>query len=190
MPNCMKKIAKLMILTRNVILASPGSILCPMRGSFCKGYCLWKWSKIFPKKSSQTRIPPNFGLKKFFQKKKNRYFDSNLVKFGGQNGCPGTHDHFLGLLNIKMMKMAKRDPRRAQTVLKPCGNAFSAQKTYLGTILDHFYVQESQAQVVSARTAILTPKFDQVRVEISKNSFLEKFFQPKISRNTCLTQIF
>ena len=27
-----------------------------------------------------------------------------------------------------MMKMAKRDPRRALTALKPCGNAFSAQK--------------------------------------------------------------
>ena len=32
--------------------------------------------------------------------------------------------------------MAKRDPRRALTVLKPCGNAFSAQKTYMGSILD------------------------------------------------------
>ena len=32
--------------------------------------------------------------------------------------------------------------------------------------------------------------FDQVRVEISNYNFLEKFFQPQISRNTCLTQIF
>ena len=43
--------------------------------------------------------------------------------------------HFLGLLNIKMMKMAKRDPRCALTVLKPCGNDFSAQETYMGSIL-------------------------------------------------------
>ena len=38
-----------------------------------------------------------------------------------------------------MMKMPKRDPRRAQTVLKPCGNAFSAQKPIwepIWTILD------------------------------------------------------
>ena len=34
------------------------------------------------------------------------------------------------------MKMAKRDSTRALTVLKPCGNAFSAQKTYMGSILD------------------------------------------------------
>ena len=31
--------------------------------------------------------------------------------------------------------MAKRDPKRALTVLKPCGNDFSAQKTYMGSIL-------------------------------------------------------
>ena len=29
---------------------------------------------------------------------------------------------------MKMMKIAKRDPKRALTVLKPCGNAFPAQK--------------------------------------------------------------
>ena len=46
------------------------------------------------------------------------------------------NSHFLGLLNIKMMKMDKREPRRALTVLKPSGNAFSAQKTYMGSILD------------------------------------------------------
>ena len=86
-----------------------------------------------------------------------------------------------GLLNIKMMKMPKRDPRRAQTVLKPCGNAFSAQKTYLGTILDHFYDFGGLGVLASAMTAILTPKFDQIRVEISKNSFLEKFFSPKLA---------
>ena len=34
--------------------------------------------------------------------------------------------------------------------------------------------------VVSARTAILTAKFDQVRVEISIFLFLEKFFRPKL----------
>ena len=32
-----------------------------------------------------------------------------------------------------MMKIAKRDPRRALTVLKPCGNAFSAQKPIMGS---------------------------------------------------------
>ena len=37
---------------------------------------------------------------------------------------------------MKMEKMAKTDPRRGLTVLKPCGNAFSAQKTYMGSILD------------------------------------------------------
>ena len=31
-----------------------------------------------------------------------------------------------------MMKMAKRDLRRALTALKPCGNAFSAQKPIWG----------------------------------------------------------
>ena len=31
-----------------------------------------------------------------------------------------------------MMKMAKRDPRRVLTVLKPCRNAFSAQKPTWG----------------------------------------------------------
>ena len=46
------------------------------------------------------------------------------------------NSHFLRLLNIKMMKMAKRDPRRTLMLLKLCGNAFSAQKTYMGSILD------------------------------------------------------
>ena len=31
-----------------------------------------------------------------------------------------------------MMKMAKREPRRALTVVKLCGNAFSAQKPIWG----------------------------------------------------------
>ena len=35
---------------------------------------------------------------------------------------------FRSSMPIKMIKMAKRHPRRAMTVLKPCGNAFSAQK--------------------------------------------------------------
>ena len=39
------------------------------------------------------------------------------------------------------MKMGKQDPRRALTVLKPCGNAFSAQKTYMGSILDRKALQ-------------------------------------------------
>ena len=32
--------------------------------------------------------------------------------------------------------MAKTEPRRAPMILKPCGNIFSAQKTYMGSILD------------------------------------------------------
>ena len=34
-----------------------------------------------------------------------------------------------------MMKMAKRDPRRALTVLRPCGNAFWwSEKNFFGTL--------------------------------------------------------
>ena len=37
---------------------------------------------------------------------------------------------------MKLKKMAKTASRRATTVLKPCGNVFSAQKTYVGSNLD------------------------------------------------------
>ena len=35
----------------------------------------------------------------------------------------------------KVMKIAKNDPKRALTVLKPRLNVFSAQKTYMGVHL-------------------------------------------------------
>ena len=35
-----------------------------------------------------------------------------------------------------MMKITKKGPRRTVTVLKPCENAFSAQKTYMWSFLD------------------------------------------------------
>jgi len=61
-------------------------------------------------------------------------------------------------LNIKMMKMAKWDARRALMVL-PCGNAFSAQKTYRVSILDRKTSNFGQKCPKMAFLAILDPKF-------------------------------
>ena len=62
-------------------------------------------------------------------------------------------------LNIKMMKMAKWDARRALMVLKPCGNAFSAQKTYRVSILNQKTSNFGRKCPKMAFLAILDPKF-------------------------------
>ena len=63
------------------------------------------------------------------------------------------------MINIEKMKMAKEDPRRALTVLKPCGNVFSAQKTYMGPILDRKTLILAKNGQKMAFLAILDQKF-------------------------------